>query len=208
MKIKNSEFMTSAVKPEQYPESDTPEIAFAGRSNVGKSSLINMLLNRKGLAKTSSTPGKTQLVNFFNIDDKFRLVDLPGYGYARVSKEKKKNWGTIIETYLSNRENLLEIFLLVDIRHTPTDEDVQMYKWIKAFGYNGIVIATKLDKVKKSHLNTRKNDIRKTLGMEPEDVLITASSDSRQNKYMIWDCINELFEVNGYDIYFERQSNK
>lgn len=205
MKIKKSEFITSAVKIDQYPESELPEIAMVGRSNVGKSSLINMLINRKNLARTSSTPGKTQLINFFDIDKKFTLVDLPGYGYARVSKEQKKTWGTIIETYLKNRKNLLEVIQLVDLRHKPTAEDVEMYKWIQTFGFNGIVVATKRDKIKKSLLQQHLKVIRDTLGMEKDAVIVTTSTSTRRGKYEVWDIFNELFEVNGYDVYFERQ---
>lgn len=205
MKIKKSEFVTSAVTKDQYPISALPEIAMVGRSNVGKSSLINMLLNRKNLARTSSTPGKTQLINFFNIDSKFTLVDLPGYGYARVSKSQKATWGKIIETYLKERKNLLEVILLVDLRHKPTDEDVQMYNWIKSFGFNGIVVGTKHDKIKKSQLHKHKKIIRDTLGMEEHAVLVTSSTSDRRGKYDIWDIFNELFEVNGYDVHFEKQ---
>jgi len=205
MKIKKSEFVTSAVTKDQYPESELPEIAVVGRSNVGKSSLINMLLNRKNLARTSSTPGKTQLINFFDIDGKFTLVDLPGYGYARVSKEQKKTWGTIIETYLKTRKNLLEVILLVDLRHKPTAEDVQMYEWIKNFGFNGIVVGTKHDKIKKSQLQKHVKIIRETLGMEEDAVLAMTSTMNRKGKYEVWDIFNELFEVNGHDVYFERQ---
>lgn len=205
MKIKQSEFITSAVKMDQYPESDLPEIAMVGRSNVGKSSLINMLINRRNMARTSSTPGKTQLINFFDIDKKFTLVDLPGYGYARVSKEQKKTWGTIIETYLKNRKNLLEVIQLVDLRHKPTAEDVEMYKWIKSFGFNGIVVATKHDKIKKSHLQKHIKIIRETLEMDKDDVIVTTSTSNRKGKYEVWDVFNELFEVNGYDVHFERQ---
>jgi len=205
MKIKKSEFVTSAVKIDQYPESDLPEIAMVGRSNVGKSSLINMLINRKNLARTSSTPGKTQLINFFDIDKKFTLVDLPGYGYARVSKEQKKTWGVIIETYLKNRKNLLEVIQLVDLRHKPTQEDIEMYQWIKSFGFNGIVVATKHDKIKKSQLQKHIKVIRETLKMDKDDVLVTTSTQTRKGKYDVWDIFNELFEVNGYDVHFERQ---
>jgi GTP-binding protein len=205
MKIKKSEFVTSAVTKDQYPESELPEIAVVGRSNVGKSSLINMLLNRKNLARTSSTPGKTQLINFFDIDGKFTLVDLPGYGYARVSKEQKKTWGTIIETYLKTRKNLLEVILLVDLRHKPTAEDIQMYEWIKNFGFNGIVVGTKHDKIKKSQLQKHVKLIRETLGMEEDAVLAMTSTMNRKGKYEVWDIFNELFEVNGYDVFFERQ---
>ena len=208
MKIKSSTFVTSAVKPDQYPESTLPEIAMVGRSNVGKSSLINMLLNRKNLARTSSTPGKTQLINFFDIDGKFTLVDLPGYGYAKVSKAQKQTWGGIIETYLKGRTNLLEVIQLVDLRHKPTQEDVEMYQWIKSFGFNGIVVATKLDKIKKSQLHKHIKIIRDTLSMDKEDVLVTTSISSKKGKYDVWDIFNELFEVNGYDVYFERQMDK
>lgn len=208
MKIKSSTFVTSAVKPDQYPESSLPEIAMVGRSNVGKSSLINMLLNRKNLARTSSTPGKTQLINFFDIDGKFTLVDLPGYGYAKVSKAQKQTWGSIIETYLKGRKNLLEVIQLVDLRHKPTQEDIEMYQWIKSFGFNGIVVATKLDKIKKSQLQKHIKIIRDTLSMDKEDVLVTTSISSKKGKYDVWDIFNELFEVNGYDVYFERQMDK
>ncbi len=205
MKIKQSSFVTSAVLKEQYPEEMIPEIAFAGRSNVGKSSMINMLINRRGLAKTSSTPGKTQLVNFYDLDGKFRLVDLPGYGYARVSKSVKNEWGKIIDTYLSSRENLMEVLLLVDCRHKPTENDKEMYQWIKAYGYNGIVIATKSDKLSQSQLAKQLKVIRKELEMTPEAVLMTISSEKKSGKYDIWDMFNELFEVNGHDVHFERQ---
>ncbi|MDN5351113.1 MAG: GTP-binding protein [Clostridiales bacterium] len=206
MKIKQSRFMISAVTKSQYPESDLPELAFAGRSNVGKSSLINMLLNRKGLAKTSSTPGKTQLVNFYDIDGLFRFVDLPGYGFAKVSKAQKASWGKIIETYLTQRENLLEVFQLVDIRHKPTGEDREMYDWIRSFGFRGIVFATKADKLSRSQCAAQVKVIRKTLEMPPEAPLVLLSSDNRSGKYDAWDLINRLFEEEGLEIFVERQS--
>lgn len=205
MKIKKCEFVISAVNEDQYPDDLLPEIAMAGRSNVGKSSLINMLINRKNLARTSSTPGKTQTINFYDIDNEFRLVDLPGYGYARVSKEHKKTWGKIIETYLGSRKTLLEVILLVDIRHKPTADDVKMYKWITDYGFNGIVVATKADKLSRGQINKHLTVIRKELGMKPEAVLMPISSSSRAGKYEVWDMFNELFEVNGYDIRFEKQ---
>jgi len=208
MKIKASTFVISAVSPSQYPEDDLPEIAMAGRSNVGKSSLINMLLNRKGLAKTSSTPGKTRLVNFYDIDGAFRLVDLPGYGYARVGKESKKAWATIIETYLQKRDNLMEVMLLVDGRHVPTAEDKQMYDWIRQSGFNAIVIMTKADKLTKQQIKPAMQTIRKTLGVPDEGVIVPVSSESRYGKYELWDVFNELFDVNGHDIKFERQVAK
>lgn len=208
MKIQKSKFVISAVNRDQYPEDEIPEIAMAGRSNVGKSSLINMMINRKGLAKTSSTPGKTQTINFYNLDDKMRLVDLPGYGYARVSKAKKSGWGRIIETYLVDRRNLLEVFLLVDFRHDPTEDDRLMYEWIRTFGYRGVVIATKSDKMGNNQLNARKKAIREKLGMEESDILFVTSAESRKGKYEMWDFINVLFEKKGLDVYFERQQNE
>lgn len=206
MKIKQSSFIISAVAPSQYPEDQLPEIAFAGRSNVGKSSLINMLLNRRGLAKTSSTPGKTQTVNFYDIDGLFRFVDLPGYGFAKVSKAQKATWGKVIETYLKSRENLMEVIQLVDIRHKPTQEDKHMYDWIKSFGFNGIVVATKGDKLGRNQIEKQKKIIRKTLEMSPEAVLLVISSSERSGKYEVWDLFNELFKVNQHEIYMERQT--
>jgi GTP-binding protein len=206
MKIKQSTFVISAVSPLQYPQDELPELAFAGRSNVGKSSLINMLLNRRGLAKTSSTPGKTQTVNFYNIDDLFRFVDLPGYGFAKVSKSQKASWGKVIETYLKSRENLLEVIQLVDIRHKPTQEDKQMYDWIKSFGFNGIVVATKADKLSRNQIAQQKKIIRKELEMAPDAVLICISSSERTGKYEVWDLFNTLFEANALPIRIERQN--
>lgn len=205
MKINECRFVISAVSPAQYPADERPEIALAGRSNVGKSSLTNMLINRKGLAKTSSTPGKTQTINFYDIGGEFRFVDLPGYGYAKVSKSQRGTWGKIIETYLKGRPNLLEVFLLVDLRHKPSDDDVLMYQWIKSFGFRGIVVATKADKIKRSQLNSYKKVIRDTLGMTPEDKLFCASAETRDGKYELWDFINGLFEEKDIPIYFERQ---
>ena len=206
MKIKNSQFVISAVAKSQYPDDQLPEFAFAGRSNVGKSSLINMLLNRKGLAKTSSTPGKTQLVNFYDIDGLFRFVDLPGYGFAKVSKAQKEGWGNIIDTYLNTRQNLLEVFQLVDIRHSPTREDKDMYAWIKSAGFNGIVVATKSDKLNRNQAAQQIKLIRKELGMEKDDVIIQVSSQNRDGKYEFWDTINALFEANDIDIRMVKQS--
>ena len=208
MKIKSSSFIISAVKNDQYPDLDVPEIAFAGKSNVGKSSLINMLLNRKKLAKTSSTPGKTQTINFYNIDDKFRMVDLPGYGYAKVSKSEKAKWGAMIGEYLKDRENLLEVVLLVDIRHSVTSNDKMMYNWIKEYGYNGIVIATKSDKLSQSAISKSLKSIKNDLKMDEDSILVAASSEKRSGKYRIWDIFNELFAEKNMDIFFERQITK
>lgn len=206
MKISRSAFMISAVKPDQYPEPDVPEIAFAGRSNVGKSSMINMLLNRRNLAKTSSTPGKTQTVNFYDIDGLFRFVDLPGYGYAKVSKEQFKSWGKVIQTYLDQRSNLLEVIQLVDIRHEPSAQDKEMYRWILDSGYSGIIIATKADKLGASQIQKQIKVIRKALQADGR-VIIPLSATQRLNKYKVWDLLNEVFEVNGYPIRLERQND-
>lgn len=206
MKIKSTDFLISAVKPEQYPEGELPEIAFAGRSNVGKSSMINMLLNRKNFARTSSTPGKTQTLNFYEIDQKFRFVDLPGYGYAKVSKTQHESWGKIMNTYFKNRDNLIEIILLVDIRHKPTAMDVEMYNWILDAGFNGIIIATKADKLGQSQIQKQMNLIRKTLKAS-DQLMIPISVPKRLNKYKVWDLINSIFQTNEYDIHMERQND-
>lgn len=208
MKIHESRFVISAVGPDQYPEDQLPEIAMAGRSNVGKSSFINMLINRKKLARTSSTPGKTQTINFYDIDGHFRFADLPGYGYAKVSKAQKSSWGKIIETYLKSRENLLEVIQLVDMRHKPSVQDQQMYNWIRECGFQGIVVATKWDKLKKSQQKKQIQLIRQTLNMSQTAPLFTISSTSRQGKYPFWDFVNELFAKNGYNIFIERQISK
>ena len=153
VKINKAELEKVAVLEKQYPLANLPEFAFAGRSNVGKSSFINAMLNRKNLARTSSTPGKTRTINFYKVNDDLRLVDLPGYGYAKVAKAEKEKWAGIINRYLEKRENLLETILLVDIRHEPTDLDKQMYDYILHSGFSGIVIATKKDKIKKSQVD-------------------------------------------------------
>jgi len=153
MNLNNAALTISAVTPKQYPKEKLMEIAFAGRSNVGKSSLINKLLNRKSLARVSSKPGKTATINFYNIDNTMYFVDLPGYGYAKVSKEEKKKWGTMIETYLSTRENLSQVILLVDSRHKPTENDIMMLGYIRACCERAVVIATKCDKLSKTELN-------------------------------------------------------
>lgn len=205
MKIRSAEIVISAVRKEQYPEESFPEIALAGRSNVGKSSVINMLVNRKKLARTSSSPGKTQTINFYRINNAFSFVDLPGYGYAKVSKSSKEQWGKMIETYLTNRPNLIEVLQLVDIRHGPTAQDKQMYEWIKQFGFNGIVIATKLDKIKRSQRQKQINLIRKELQME-DNILQPVSAENGEGKEDLWAIINEVFHVNGYN--FEDDHNE
>jgi len=182
MEIKQSEFITSAKIPSQYPEDDRIEIAFVGRSNVGKSSLINSLTNRRKLVKVSSKPGKTRLINFFLINNDFYFVDLPGYGYARVSKEEKKNWGKTIETYLTDREQLKKIILLVDSRHRPTNDDILMCNWIKYYGYDLSVVATKSDKLKRSEFKKNEKIIRDTLDLSKDNKIIFYSTLNKSGR--------------------------
>lgn len=193
MKIKTSEFVISAVAPNQYPKDMLPEIAFVGRSNVGKSSALNTILGRKKLAKVSSTPGKTRTINFFIVNNEFYLVDLPGYGYAKVSKSEKASWGKVMETYLNNRPNLQEVLLLVDIRHEPTNDDIMMYDWIKHFGFGSIVIATKSDKITKGRMPKHLKMIREKLKMPKEDKIIPISSLKKEGIEAFWTSIEELF---------------
>lgn len=181
MKIISSELEKIAGIISQYPQINLKEIAFVGRSNVGKSSFINAFLNRKNLARTSSKPGKTRTVNFYNVNNDFRLVDLPGYGYAKVSKSEKEKWKEIIETYLSNRENLLEVILIVDIRHAPSKEDVIMYNWLLEYGFTGYVIATKMDKISKGRLNKHIKIIKETLKIKDSNLILPFSSESKSN---------------------------
>ncbi|NRT33727.1 GTP-binding protein [Clostridium beijerinckii] len=182
MRIKKSDFITSAVKKNQYPIDNRVEVAFVGRSNVGKSSLINSLTNRKKLAKVSQTPGKTRLVNFFLINDDFYLVDLPGYGYAKVSKAEKDSWGKTVEMYLTGREQLQRVVLLVDSRHKPTGDDIMMHEWIKHFGYDVIVVATKSDKLTRNELKKNEKVIKETLKLNPDDKLYFFSSLNKDGK--------------------------
>ena len=195
-KIKNSEFITSAVKREQYPETGLPEIAFVGRSNVGKSSIINALTNRRKLAKVSQTPGKTRLINFFLINNnEAHLVDLPGYGYAKVSKSEKSSWGNTIETYLNNRNELKRVVLLVDSRHKPTADDIQMHEWIKFYGYDEVIIATKSDKLSNNELRKSEKVIREALKLNKEDALYFFSSVNKKGKdELIDNLFGPLFE--------------
>lgn len=187
--IKNSEFMTSAVKKDQYPESGYPEVAFVGRSNVGKSTIINSLTNRKKLAKVSNTPGRTRLVNFFMIDNTCSLVDLPGYGYAKISKSEKLAWGKIIEEYLMNRPDLKKVVLLVDARHKPTEDDVLMIEYLRHYSIEVIVVATKLDKLKRNDIKKSENIIRETLGLSDERILFY-SALTKENLQKV---IDEIF---------------
>ena len=199
MKINKSDLHAIAVKKEQYPQDDLPEIAFAGRSNVGKSSFINSMINRVNLARTSGKPGKTRTINFYIINDNFRFVDLPGYGYAQVSKSERNKWKKIIESYLSTRENLLDIALVVDIRHEPSAQDLIMYDWILSFGYRGLVIATKADKISRGNWYKHINIIKKKLNVEDDSLIIPYSSTDKTNKDKAW----KIFD----DILIEKISN-
>ena len=194
MRITKSDIETVAVKPSQYPPENLKEIAFAGRSNVGKSSLLNLLTGRKKLAKVSGNPGKTRTINFFLINDEFRIVDLPGYGYAKVSKSVSESWGDMMETYIENRPNLVKIVQLVDIRHEPSKQDVQMYGYLKHFGLDGIVVATKADKVSRNQIPGQVKLIRQTLGLNKYDRVIPVSALKKTGHEELLDVIEELLE--------------
>ncbi len=176
MKIKSAELIAVAVREEQYPPADLPEIAFAGRSNVGKSTLLNLLTNRKKLARVSGSPGKTRTINFYEINQSFRIVDLPGYGYARLSRSETEKWGRMMEHYLSSRPNLVKVVQLIDSRHEPTALDVQMYDYLKYYQLDGLVAATKSDKISRNQRSKNESAIRKKLSMRPEDRIIFLSS--------------------------------
>ncbi|NLC65338.1 MAG: YihA family ribosome biogenesis GTP-binding protein [Clostridium sp.] len=189
--IKSADFITSAVRKEQYPELNLPEVAFVGRSNVGKSTAINSITNRRKLARTSSTPGRTRLVNFFGINDKMVLVDLPGYGYAKISKTEKAKWGKIIEDYINKSENLKRFVLLVDSRHKPTEDDLVMLNYMRHFGKEIVVVGTKLDKLKRNDRKKNEKIIRETLDLRENEKLILYSSVTKEN---IQDVIDEIFK--------------
>ncbi len=191
MKISKVEMVISAVRKSQYPIDNKPEFLLVGRSNVGKSSFINALVNRKNLAKTSSTPGKTQTLNFYRINDCFYLVDVPGYGFARVSKQLKSNFGIIIENYLETRENLKRVFMLVDFRHKPTDDDVLMYNFLTYYKIPVTVVATKCDKVKNSLIDKNKRIIIGTLGIDEND-LVVFSAVTKKGKDKITGIIENI----------------
>lgn len=176
--------VTSAI-----PDTEFPEVAFAGKSNVGKSSLINALMNRKSYARTSSQPGKTQTINFYNINDAMYLVDLPGYGYANASPAVKAKWGKMIEKYLRQSANLKQVFLLVDIRHDPSENDKMMYNWIVDNGFRPVIIATKLDKLKRSQIAKHVKAVRAGLGLKEDDILIPFSSQTKQRLDELWNTI-------------------
>ena len=185
----NADILLSAAKKSHYPQDDIPEVALAGRSNVGKSSFINTMLNRKNLARTSGKPGKTQLLNFFNIDDKLRFVDVPGYGYARVSKKEREKWGKMIEEYLTTRENLRAVVSLVDLRHEPSADDVQMYEFLKYYEIPVILVATKADKIPRGKWNKHESMIKKKLDFDKTDTFIIFSSVNKTGVEEAWDAI-------------------
>lgn len=188
----NVDIIISAVDPKQYPETGLPEIALSGRSNVGKSTFINTLISRKKVARTSSKPGKTQTLNFFNIDEQLIFVDVPGYGYAKVSKKQREQFGKMIEQYLTTREALRCVIQLVDIRHKPTQDDVLMYNYLKHFEIPTIVIATKEDKIPKGKVQKHLKIIRQTLEIDPEDKLISYSSLNKDKTDNIWALLSQF----------------
>ena len=192
MKIKTSDIEAVAVKPSQYPPENLKEIAFAGRSNVGKSSLLNLLTGRKKLARVSGSPGKTRTINFYVINNEFRIVDLPGYGYAKVSKSVSEQWGDMMEKYLSGRQNLIKVIQLVDIRHAPSRQDVEMYEYLRYYGLDGIVVATKADKVSKNQIPRQLKQIRQTLGLGKDDIVIPVSALKRTGYDELLNVIEEL----------------
>lgn len=200
MKIRSSEITMSAVHRHQYPTDGIPEIALAGRSNVGKSSLTNALLNRRNFARTSSTPGKTRTINFYLINKEFFFVDLPGYGYAKVAKSEKDKWGQVMERYLQDRDELCAIFLLVDIRHEPTADDKMMYDWIKYYGYDCVVVATKADKISRGQYLKHLSVIRKKLQLEKDEKIIPVSSSKKTGIEELWTEIVEQYRKHGYEI--------
>ncbi|RXK18169.1 ribosome biogenesis GTP-binding protein YihA/YsxC [Macrococcus sp. DPC7161] len=187
----NVEILISAVRPEQYPETGLKEVALAGRSNVGKSSFINTMIGRKSMARISSKPGKTQTLNFFNIDNQLVFVDVPGYGYAKVSKSERERWGKMIETYITTRETLACVIHLVDIRHNPTEDDRLMYDFLKHYDIPTIVIATKEDKIPKGKVQKHLKIIRQDLDMDKNDTLISYSSLSKDKNDMIFNAIEK-----------------
>jgi GTP-binding protein len=191
MIIKSAEFVTSAVKKSQYPPEDLPEIAFAGRSNVGKSSLINTLVNRKRLVKTSSTPGRTQLINFFDINGNLTFVDLPGYGYARVPAAIRKKWGPMIETYLSTRQSLKGVVIIMDIRRLPREEEHNLIHWLSHYSIASLLVLTKTDKLSKSRLIKQQAAIVNALAVAKEDVILF-SAKTRRGRDAVWDAILTL----------------
>lgn len=194
MNVNNVELTAVCGRKDQYPDTDLPEVAFVGKSNVGKSSLINCMVNRKSLARTSQNPGKTRTINFYNVENIVHFVDLPGYGYARASKEEIAKWGKMIEEYLLERPQLKSIILLIDIRHEPSGNDKMMYDWLKHYGYKIIIVTTKSDKLKRSQINKHTAMISKGLNIAKEDILIPFSSETRDGRDKLWEIIKNVIE--------------
>lgn len=192
MKIKTSDYILTGVREDQFPTTNLPEFVLLGRSNVGKSSFINSLLNKKNLAYTSGKPGKTQALNFFIVNKDFYFVDVPGYGYAKVSKKQREEFGKMIESYLMNRKQLVRAFMIVDLRHKPSEDDVLMYNFLKHFSIDVTVIATKADKVRKTHMNKHINVVEQTLGLTRGDNLIIYSSENLLGKEKVLNQISKL----------------
>ena len=195
MKINKSDLETVAVKPSQYPAPDLKEIAFAGRSNVGKSSLLNLLTGRRKLARVSGSPGKTRTINFYIINEAFRIVDLPGYGYAKVSKSVSAGWGEMMERYLQNRENLVKVVQLVDIRHAPSKQDVEMYEYLRHYGLDGLIVATKADKISRNQMAKQMKLIKQTLRLSSEDVVIPVSALKKTGCQELLDEMEKILEA-------------
>lgn len=194
MVLRNVELQYVCGITSKLPDTGQPEVAFAGKSNVGKSSLINALMNRKSLARTSGQPGKTQTINFYNLNDQIYLVDLPGYGYAKTAKRERELWGEMIERYLHTSDVLRAVFLLVDIRHAPSENDRQMFDWMKYMGFDPVVIATKLDKIKRSQVNRQIKVIREGLGADGETIIVPFSAQTKQGRETIWDFMDQVIE--------------
>ncbi len=192
MVIKNVSLEIVCGITSKVPDTAYPEVAFAGKSNVGKSSLINALMNRKALARTSAQPGKTQTINFYNINDAMYLVDLPGYGYAKASAEVKAKWGQMIERYLHTSKQLRAVFLLIDIRHDPSANDKLMYEWMLAQGFAPIIIATKLDKIKRSQVQKHLKAVREGLNVQPDTMILPFSAETKQGRDEIWAVMDRL----------------
>ncbi|EKZ4564078.1 YihA family ribosome biogenesis GTP-binding protein [Listeria monocytogenes] len=194
MDVNNVELIISAVRPEQYPETDLPEYALAGRSNVGKSSFINTMIRRKSMARISQKPGKTQTLNFYKIEEALFFVDVPGYGFAKVSKTEREKWGVMIETYITSREQLRGVIQIVDLRHKPTEDDRMMYEFLKYYDIPVIVIATKADKISRSKWQKNAKIVRETLDFDPDDKFVLFSSETKMGKDEAWQFIKEGME--------------
>ncbi|WP_316571830.1 ribosome biogenesis GTP-binding protein YihA/YsxC [Neobacillus sp. YIM B06451] len=194
MKVTSAEIVISAVKPDQYPDSALPEFALAGRSNVGKSSFINKMLNRRSLARTSSKPGKTQTLNFYLINEELFFVDVPGYGYAKVSKKEREAWGKMIETYITTREQLKAVVLITDLRHPPTADDRMMYDFLKHHGIPCIILATKADKIPRGKWQKHLKVTKETLEVEKDDPIVLFSSETGEGKDKMWALFQEYMD--------------